>query len=113
MKEVLDEVAGALEPGVTVATLNAAIAVLENRRQELSAPAESLIDEARRMQAMQDQGLTVTEIAEILAIPEQNVLNRLRLLRLRPEEQQRVHTGQMGLVTALEILNRRRREGGE
>lgn len=72
---------------------------------------ETLIDEAKRMQFMKRQGLTIPQIADRLATNRQNVHNRLQLLRLTPEEQRRVHTGRLGLVNALKLL--KRREGDE
>lgn len=72
---------------------------------------ESLIDEAKRIQFMRRQGLTIPQIADRLATSLQNVHNRLQLLRLTPEEQRRVHTGRLSLVNALKLV--KRREGGE
>jgi hypothetical protein len=56
---------------------------------------------------MKRQGLTIPQIAARLAKGLQNVRNRLRLLRLTPEEQRQVHTGRLGLVNALKLLKRR------
>ncbi len=72
---------------------------------------ESHIDEAKRIQFMKRQGLTIPQIADRLATNLQNVHNRLRLLRLTPEEQRRVQTGNLSLVNALKLV--KRREGGE
>lgn len=72
---------------------------------------ESHIDEAKRIQFMMRQGLTIPQIADRLAMSRQNVHNRLQLLRLTSEEQRRVHTGRLSLVNALMLV--KRREGGE
>jgi len=68
---------------------------------------ESLIDEAKRIQFLKKQGLKIPEIAERMGENQQNVRNRLQLLRLTPEEQQRVHTGRLGMVNALKVLKQR------
>jgi hypothetical protein len=68
---------------------------------------ESLIDEANRIHSMRGQGLTLPQIADRLCTNLQNVVNRLQLLRLTPEEQQRVHTGKLGMVKALQVIKMR------
>jgi hypothetical protein len=69
------------------------------------------MDEAKRIRFMKRQGPTIPQIADRLATNQQNVYNRLQLLRLTPEEQRRVHAGRLGLVNALKLL--KRREDGE
>lgn len=72
---------------------------------------ESLIDQAKRIQSMMRQGLTIPQIAVRLATNLQNVHNRLQLLRLTSEEQRWVHTGRLSMVDAFKLL--KRRKGGE
>jgi len=83
------------------------IAGPHNRQEVLWRKEESLIEEAVRIQSMKEAGMTIPQIAEKLASNQQNILNRLKLLRLTPEEQQRVHTGKLGMVNASKIVDKR------
>jgi ParB-like chromosome segregation protein Spo0J len=68
---------------------------------------ESKIDEAKRYHFLKRNGVSIPQIADKAHQNQQNVLNALALLRLTTEEQQRVHTGQLGLVNALKMLKKR------
>jgi ParB-like nuclease domain len=71
----------------------------------------SLIDEAKQIQFLKRSGKSVSQIAEQMCTNQQNVRNRLKLLRLTAEEQQRVHTGKLGMVKANQIVDKRDRDG--
>jgi DNA-binding CsgD family transcriptional regulator len=68
---------------------------------------ESLIDEAKRIQLMKRQGLSIPQIADRLSTNQQNVRSRLQLIRLTAEEQRCVNTGTLGMVNALKMLRNR------
>jgi DNA-binding transcriptional MerR regulator len=74
-----------------------------NRRHR----SESLIDEAKQIQFLKQHGMTIPQIAEKLDTNQQNVRNRLKLLRLMPEEQLRVHIGMLGMVNANKLVDQR------
>ena len=58
-------------------------------------------DEAKQIQFLKRNGMTIPQIADKLATNQQNVRNRLKLT---PEEQMRVHTGKLGMVNANKLV---------
>lgn len=77
---------------------------LQGKREQRS---ESLIDEAKRIQFLKRNGMTIPQIADKLATNQHIVRNRLKLLRLTPEEQHRVHVGKLGMVNAIKLVDQR------
>ncbi len=68
---------------------------------------ESLIDEAKQIQFLKRNGMTLPQIADKLATNQHVVRNRLKLLRLTQEEQHRVHVGKLSMVIANRIVDQR------
>ena len=72
---------------------------------------ESPIDEMRMFLFLKKNGVKTKDIALRMGENEQNVRNRLQLARLTPEEQERVHSGKLGMVNALKMLKERDTKG--
>ena len=68
---------------------------------------ESLIDEAKRIQFLLRNGLTIPQIADTLTTNQKNVRTRRKLFRLTLEEQHRVHVGKLGMVNAIKLVDQR------
>jgi ParB-like chromosome segregation protein Spo0J len=108
MSDSLQE-ATSVEEEKSKAELFAALA--ENRDRKNQSP----IDDAKFMQKLKNEmGLTIQQIAEAMYGDEakkknkdQLVYQRLSLLRLTDEEQDRVHAGKLGVVAAIELIKKR------
>ena len=77
---------------------------LQDKREQRS---ESLIDEAKKIQFLKRNGMTIPQIADKLGTNQHIIRNRLKLLRLTPEEQHRVHIGKLGMVNANRLMDHR------
>jgi hypothetical protein len=77
---------------------------LQEKRGQRS---ESLIDEAKQIQFLKRNGLTIPQIADKLGTNQHIIRNRLKLLRLTLEEQHRVHVGKLGIVNANKLVDHR------
>jgi hypothetical protein len=77
---------------------------LQEKRGQRS---ESLIDEAKQIQFLKRNGMTIPQIADKLGTNQHIIRNRLKLLRLTLEEQHRVHVGKLGMVNANKLVDQR------
>lgn len=62
------------------------------------------MEQARIFGKMRTEGLSVNEIADISKIDGQVVRMRLGLLKLKPEDQNKVEEGELGVVKALKLV---------
>lgn len=74
----------------------------------------SFLDEAVLIKRLKDSGLKVKDIVKQLPIskkaPEQTIRNRLLLLELAPEDQLRVHDGELSQDAAIKIVKEKRKQ---
>lgn len=64
----------------------------------------SPMEQARFFKELKQQGMKINDIAESCNLDHQVVRLRLKLNQLKPEQQEKVHTGKLGVVKALKIL---------
>lgn len=65
------------------------------------------VQEAERFRAMVESGLSLEEISLQTGENPQNIRNRLALLRLTPEEQEKIRRRELSMIRALMMLKKR------
>src|SRR5262249_33442722 len=82
-------------------------ALVESAAENAHRLPPSLIDQARLFQRMRDAGMSAKEIAKVYPMgkaTEQIIRRRLRLLKLPPDAQLKVHAGRLSQDAALKLL---------
>jgi ParB/RepB/Spo0J family partition protein len=104
-------------PATVMATVSKAdekAAVLESAAENIHLP-PSFMDQARLFKRLQDQGMTVKDIAKVYPMgkaTEQNIRHRLRLLQLPLKVQLKVHHGKLSQDSALKLLKNEETNSG-